>query len=45
MKFDQFESGIDGEKIFLSLARNEQIKFHLDWHVIRNLNSGINDGV
>jgi hypothetical protein len=32
--------GSDGEKIFLSLARNEQVEFHLGWHVVRNLDSG-----
>lgn len=38
-KPDQLVRGTDGEKIFLSLARNEQVDFHLGWHVIRNLDS------
>lgn len=39
-KPDQLVSGSDGEKIFLSLARNEQVEFNLGWHVVRNLDSG-----
>ncbi|KAH6676259.1 dynamin family protein [Halenospora varia] len=39
-KPDQLVSGSDGEKIFLSLARNEQVEFDLGWHVVRNLDSG-----
>ena len=39
-KPDQLVRGTDGEKIFLSLARNEQVDFHLGWHVVRNLDSG-----
>ncbi|CZR52903.1 related to vacuolar sorting protein VPS1, dynamin, and related proteins [Phialocephala subalpina] len=42
-KPDQLVSGSDGEKIFLSLARNEQVEFHLGWHVVRNLDSGDQD--
>lgn len=38
-KPDQLVRGSDGEKIFLSLARNEQVDFHLGWHVVRNLDS------
>ncbi|TAQ88810.1 hypothetical protein B7494_g2867 [Chlorociboria aeruginascens] len=37
---DQLVSGSDGEKLFLSLARNEQVEFALGWHVVRNLDSG-----
>ena len=36
-KPDQLVSGSEGEKIFLSLARNEQVEFNLGWHVVRNL--------
>ncbi|KAF2795549.1 hypothetical protein K505DRAFT_273051, partial [Melanomma pulvis-pyrius CBS 109.77] len=39
-KPDQLVGGSDGEKIFLSLARNEQVEFNLGWHVVRNLDSG-----
>jgi len=39
-KPDQLVSGSDGEKLFLSLARNEQVEFALGWHVVRNLDSG-----
>jgi hypothetical protein len=42
-KPDQLVSGSDGEKIFLSLARNEQVEFSLGWHVVRNLDSGDKD--
>ncbi len=38
-KPDQLASGSDAEKSFLSLARNEQVEFHLGWHVVRNLDS------
>jgi hypothetical protein len=38
-KPDQLVRGSDGEKLFLSLARNEQVEFHLGWHVVRNLDS------
>jgi len=39
-KPDQLVSGSDGEKLFLSLARNKQVEFALGWHVVRNLDSG-----
>jgi len=42
-KPDQLVRGSDGEKIFLSLARNEQVEFNLGWHVVRNLDSGDKD--
>jgi hypothetical protein len=42
-KPDQLVSGSDGEKLFLSLARNEQVEFSLGWHVVRNLDSGDKD--
>lgn len=42
-KPDQLVSGSDGEKIFLSLARNEQVEFNLGWHVVRNLDSSDKD--
>lgn len=29
----------------MSLARNEQVEFHLGWHVVRNLDSAASDGV
>lgn len=44
-KPDQLVSGSEGEKIFLSLARNEQVEFNLGWHVVRNLDSGDKDQV
>lgn len=43
-KPDQLGNGTDGEKTFLSLARNEQVDFDLGWHVVRNLDSGVSDG-
>jgi hypothetical protein len=33
-------TGTDSEKLSLSLARNEQVEFHLGWHVVRNFDSG-----
>ncbi|KAH8678563.1 P-loop containing nucleoside triphosphate hydrolase protein [Tricladium varicosporioides] len=42
-KPDQLVSGSGDEKIFLSLARNEQVEFHLGWHVVRNLDSSDQD--
>jgi hypothetical protein len=38
-KPDQLVKGSDDEKLFLSLARNEQVEFSLGWHVVRNLDS------
>jgi len=32
------------ERAFLSLARNEDVKFQLGWHVVRNIDSGARDG-
>lgn len=29
----------------MSLARNEQVEFDLGWHVVRNLDSGVSDGM
>ena len=42
-KPDQLVSGSEGEKIFLSLARNEQVEFELGWHVVRNLDDSDKD--
>jgi hypothetical protein len=42
-KPDQLLNGSDSEKIFFSLARNQQVEFHLGWHVVRNLDAGDQD--
>ena len=42
-KPDQLVSGTGSEKLFLSLARNEQVEFHLGWHVVRNLDTSEED--
>ncbi|RFU31327.1 hypothetical protein B7463_g5009, partial [Scytalidium lignicola] len=38
-KPDTLAEGSESEKEFLSLARNENVKFSLGWHVVRNLDS------
>ena len=32
--------GSANEKTFLSLAKNQEVEFHIGWHVVRNLDSG-----
>ena len=39
-KPDTLSPGSALEKDFLSLARNEDVKFQLGWHVVRNLDTG-----
>ena len=43
-KPDTLSPGSALEKDFLSLARNEDVKFQLGWHVVRNVDTGGGDG-
>ncbi|KAK4197977.1 putative vacuolar sorting protein VPS1 [Triangularia verruculosa] len=38
-KPDDLIPGSDREALYLSLAKNEQVKFHLGWHVLKNMDS------
>ena len=42
-KPDQLHPGSKGEEAFLELARNEEVKFKLGWHVVKNQDLGIGD--
>ncbi|MCJ1251700.1 hypothetical protein MMC30_008935 [Trapelia coarctata] len=42
-KPDTLPKDSGSEKTFLRLARNEDVKFHLGWHVVRNLDTAIQD--
>jgi GTPase SAR1 family protein len=41
-KPDLLEKGSKNEEAFIALARNEEVKFSLGWHVVRNLDFGTN---
>ena len=42
-KPDTLKAGSPKEKEFLALARNEDVKFHLGWHAVKNLDLGAGD--
>jgi GTPase SAR1 family protein len=42
-KPDTLPMDSSSEKAFLSLARNEDVKFQLGWHVVKNIDSGAKD--
>ena len=42
-KPDTLPKGSDSEKTFIALAKNEEVRFGLGWHVVRNLDSSVSD--
>jgi GTP-binding protein EngB required for normal cell division len=42
-KPDTLPKGSDSEKTFIALAKNEEVRFDLGWHVVRNLDSSVSD--
>ena len=42
-KPDTLPKGSSAEATFLSLARNDDVKFELGWHVVKNLDTAIDD--